>query len=85
MIRRYLPALISSVLYIGFGIGIGLLWIAATGRREMPPWWMAVLLAAGAAWIADLAEQALRRRHHRRQRTAHRTHARPRPTTRKAA
>lgn len=83
MIRRYLPALISTVLYIGIGIGLGLLWWGVTGRTDMP-WWLAILLAAGAAWIADLAEQALRGWRYRRQRTARRTHARPRPT-RKAA
>lgn len=72
MIRRYLPALISTVLYIGIGIGLGLLWWGVTGRTDMP-WWLAVLLAAGAAWIADLAEQALRGWRYRRQRTARHT------------
>ncbi|MYW46360.1 hypothetical protein [Streptomyces sp. SID161] len=84
MIRRYLPALISTALFIAIGIALGLVWIVATGRRDVP-WWLAVLLAGGAAWIADLAEQALRGWRHRRQRTVRRTHARPRPTTRKAA
>jgi hypothetical protein len=83
MFRRYLPALISSVLYIAFGIGLGLLWWATTGRSDMP-WWLAILLVAGSGWISDLAEQALRCR--RRQRTARRAHARPRPVNpRKAA
>ncbi|MFG2359428.1 hypothetical protein [Streptomyces sp. NPDC048521] len=86
MIRKYLPALLSTVLYIGFGIGLGLLWWAVTGRTDMP-WWLAILLVALVGWISDLTEQVLRGWRHRRQRTVRRTHARPRPrpTTRKAA
>jgi hypothetical protein len=79
-----MPAIVSTVLYVGFGIGLGLAWWAATGRTDMP-WWLAILLVAVAGWISDLAEQALRAVRRRRQRTARHTHARPRPTTRKAA
>lgn len=81
-LRTYLPAIVSTVLYIGFGIGLGLLWWAATGRTDMP-WWLAILLVVAAGWISDLAEQALRGLR-RRRRTARRAHARPQPTTRKA-
>lgn len=80
-IRAYLPALISTALYIAFGIGLGLLWWAVTGRTDMP-WWLAILLVVIAGWISDVAEQTLRHRRLRRQRTAH--HSRPR-TARKAA
>lgn len=81
MIRRYLPALISTVLFIAFGIGAGLLWWTVTGRTDMP-WWLAIVLAALAGWISDLAEQTLRGIQCRRQQIA--DSARPRPT-RKAA
>ncbi|QKW31471.1 hypothetical protein HUT11_35500 (plasmid) [Streptomyces seoulensis] len=62
MLRRYLPAIISSLLFIALGIILGLTWWGATGRTDMP-WWLAVLLVAAAALISDLAEQTLR--HHR--------------------
>lgn len=86
MIRRYLPALISTALLITLGIGLYLLWWGVTGRTDMP-WWLAILLVVLAGWISDLAEQSLRGWRHCRPRTAHRTHARPRPrpTTRKTA
>ncbi|MFR9794166.1 hypothetical protein ACL07V_37025 [Streptomyces sp. MB22_4] len=80
-VRVYLPALVSTVLYIGFGIGLGLLWWAVTGRTDMP-WWLVILLVVAAGWISDLAEQTLRHWRLWRQHTA--THARPR-TVRKAA
>ncbi|MFD8839796.1 hypothetical protein [Streptomyces griseofuscus] len=83
-IRAYLPALVSTVLYIAFGIGLGLLWWTVTGRTDMP-WWLAILLVAVAGWISDLAEQTLRGVRRRRQLAAHRSHVRTRPTTRKAA
>ena len=83
-IRAYLPALVSTALLVGLGIGLGLIWVLATGRTDMP-WWLVILLTALAGWISDLAEQVLRGWRHRRQRTVRRAHARPRPTTRKAA
>ncbi|MFD9004450.1 hypothetical protein ACFV0T_26415 [Streptomyces sp. NPDC059582] len=58
-IRTYLPALISSTLYILCGIAFGLTWWGITGRTDMP-WWIALLLVAVAGWIADLAEQVIR-------------------------
>jgi uncharacterized membrane protein YccC len=83
-IRRYAPALISTALYTGIGIGLGLLWWATTGRTDMP-WWLLILLVVLAGGISDLAERVLRRLRHRRQQTRRRTHARTQPTTRKAA
>ena len=77
MFHRYIPALISTALYVGFGIGLGLLWWAVTGRTDMP-WWLAILLVVVAGWISDLAEQALRGL--RQQRTARHAHARPSKT-----
>jgi NAD/NADP transhydrogenase beta subunit len=76
--RRYLPALISTILLIILGIGLGLVWVLATGRTDMP-WWLVILLTALAGWISDLAEQALRGWRRRRQRTV------PQPVVRKAA
>lgn len=66
-IHSYLPVIVSTVLFTGLGVVIGLLWWAGTGRTDMP-WWLAVVLVAVASWISDLAEQALRHRRFRRTR-----------------
>jgi hypothetical protein len=66
---RYLPVLTSTLLLIALGIGLGAI---AAGQVDMP-WWLAILLAGAAAWISDLAEQALRGWRYRRPRTAPRT------------
>jgi hypothetical protein len=36
MLRTYLPAVVSTVLYIAVGIVFGCLWWAYTGRTDMP-------------------------------------------------
>ncbi|WP_416520085.1 hypothetical protein [Streptomyces achromogenes] len=84
MLRRYLPALISTILLITLGIGLGLVWVLATGQADMP-WWLVILLTGLAGWISNLAEQTLRSWRHYRQRMAHQPPTRPHPTTRKAA
>ncbi|MFD0555367.1 hypothetical protein ACFQ0X_43915 [Streptomyces rectiviolaceus] len=58
MLRAYLPAIISTLLYTAIGISFGLLWWAWTGRTDMP-WWIAVLLVAVAGLISDLVEETL--------------------------
>lgn len=83
-IRTYLPAFVSTVLYIGIGIGFGLLWWAVTGRTDMPAW-LLILLVVLAGGISDLVERVLRRLRHRQQQAKRRTHGRPQPTTGKAA
>lgn len=69
MLRKYLPVVISSAFFVGFGIVFGVLWVATTGRAR-PSWWVGVLLVAVAAFISDLAEQAVRAARSRRGRLA---------------
>ena len=77
MLRTYLPVIASTALYVGFGIGLGLLWWAATGRTDMP-WWLIVVLVAVATWISNLSEQALRAwRRNRQQQTTPSQHRKP--------
>ena len=68
MLRKYLPVLASTALFIAFGIGFALLWSAATGHTDTPTW-LGVILVAVAAFIADLIEQAIRALRARRART----------------
>lgn len=68
MLRAYLPAIVSTLLYTAIGIAFGLLWWAWTGRTDMP-WWVAILLVAAAGLISDLVEEALRQVRARRNRS----------------
>lgn len=58
MLRNYVPAIVSTALYIAVGIAFGLLWWAYTGRTDMP-WWIAVLLVGVAGLISDLVGEVL--------------------------
>ncbi|MGW8702869.1 hypothetical protein ACWGOK_39190 [Streptomyces eurythermus] len=73
---RYLPAFLSALLYLAIGAGCGMWWWAATGRTDMP-WWLMLLLVAGAGLISELVEHVLRASL-RRQIPHRRAHARPR-------
>lgn len=58
MLRAYLPAIVSTLVYTAIGIAFGLLWWAWTGRTDMP-WWIAILLVAVAGLISDMVEETL--------------------------
>ena len=75
MLRKYLPVVVSSLFFVGFGIAFGVLWVATTGSSA-PSWWVGVLLVAVAAFIADLTEQAVRAARTRRTRPGPSRHRR---------
>jgi uncharacterized integral membrane protein len=78
MSRRYLPAILCTLLYIAAGTAFGACWYAFTGRTDMPPL-VVVALVVVAGLISDMAEGVLRGRQVRRQRTAAARHRKAAP------
>lgn len=69
MLRTYLSLIVSAAVYTVLGVGLGLLWWAATGRTDMPLWLLVVLVGV-VTGISSVAEHVLHTRRVRRRRQA---------------
>lgn len=80
-----IPPLLAQILLVGvIAVGTAWGWLALIGARVLSPGAVIVCTVIAVA-LATGVDAGWRRARRHRQRTARRTHARPRPTTRKAA
>ena len=80
-----IPPLLAQILLVGvIAVGTAWGWLALIGARVLSPGSVIVCTVIAVA-LAMAVEAGWRRARRRRQQIARRAHARPRPTTRKAA